>query len=600
MGKTTRGIFSAILALGGFAVGMYWLGPRSPKSEPPPASDARVGTRSDVGTSPDPTATRPSVGGDSRQSPPGASPRFVDVTSQSGVAFRHENGYTGQYNYLEIMGAGMGLFDFDGDGFLDLYFVNGNHIGPQASLEIINRLYRNNGDWTFTDVTQSAGVGHSGYGQGCCVGDYDNDGDSDLFVSNFGTNVLFRNNGDGTMVDVTAQAGLTRPGWGQSCSFLDYDRDGWLDLYVQNYLQLDPTKVVEAYVYEGKYRLRDYPSPLVFPGAPDRLYRNRGDGTFQDVTEEAGLLQPNGRGMGIACADLNDDGHIDIFVANDTMENYLFWNRGDGTFEEAGLVAGVAFNRDSVPEASMGVDVGDYDRDDRLDLIVPCYHHQFFTLLRNMGGFFEDYSAASGLAGVTARATGFNANYLDYDNDSDLDLFFTAGGVRINEAAPPDASYNQRYGIPDLLVANDGQGHFVDVSSSAGPYFSEALIGRGAATGDLDNDGDLDIVICNLADRAVLLRNETASGHWITLDLVTADGRRNPIGANVRIQAGGQRQRGFIHGGVTYLSQSDRRVHFGLGDAASLDRVEIQWPDGQRQVVEDLSVDRFLEIKQQP
>ena len=598
MGKTTPWIFAAIFALAGFAAGTYLLGPRSPKSEPPPAPGAPVATGSDVGPSRIPTVTRPSVGGDSTQTPPGASPRFVDVTRQSGVAFRHENGYTGQYKYLEIMGAGVGLFDYDGDGLLDLYFVNGNHIGPQASPGIINRLYRNNGDWTFTDVTDKVGVGHSGYGQGCCVGDYDNDGDPDLFVSNFGTDVLYRNNGDGTLVDVTAQVGLARPGWGQSCSFLDYDRDGWLDLYVQNYLQLDPTKVVKAYVYEGKHKLLDYPSPMGFPGAPDRLYRNRGDGTFQDVTEEAGLLQPNGKGMGVACADLNDDGHIDIFVANDTMENYLFWNRGDGTFEEAGLVAGVAFNRDGVPEASMGVDVGDYDRDNHLDLIVPCYRHQFFTLLRNTGGRFEDYSVASGLAQATARATGFNANFLDYDNDSDLDLFCTAGGVRINEAVSPDASYNQRYGIPDVLVANDGQGHFIDVSSSAGPYFREALISRGAATGDLDNDGDLDIVVCNLADRAVLLRNETPSGHWITLNLVAADGRRNPIGANVRIQAGGQRQRWFIHGAVTYLSQSDRRVHFGLGGATTIDRIEIEWPDGERQVLQDLTVDRFLEIKQ--
>jgi hypothetical protein len=498
------------------------------------------------------------------------------------------------------MGAGVGLIDYDGDGRLDLYFVNGNQIGPEASPRIVNRLYRNNGDWTFTDVTDRAGVGHAGYGQGCSVGDYDKDGDSDLFVSNFGTDILYRNNGDGTFEDVTRQAGLAGHGWGQSCSFLDYDRDGQLDLYVQNYLTFDPTKVVEAFVYVGRQKLLDYPSPLGFPGAADRLYRNRGDGTFQDVTKEAGLLRANGKGMGVACADLNDDGHVDIFVANDTMENYLFLNRGDGTFQEAGLVAGVAYNRFGVPEASMGVDVGDYDRDGRLDLIVPCYRHQFFTLLRNMGGRFEDYSLASGLAQATSRATGFNGNFLDCDNDGDLDLFFTAGAVRMLESATPDASYQERYGMPDLLIANDGQGHFADVTADAGPYFREARIGRGSATGDLDNDGDLDLVICNLADRAVILRNETSGGHWITLQLIAADGRHQPIGTGVWIEAGGQRQRSSIHGGVTYLSQSDRRVHFGLGGASTIERLEIEWPDGQRQLLRRVEADRIITIRQDP
>jgi hypothetical protein len=304
--------------------------------------------------------------------------------------------------------------------------------------------------------------------------------------------------------------------------------------------------------------------------------------------------------MGVACADLDDNGHIDIFVANDTMENYLFFNQGDGTFREAGLVAGVAFNRSSVPEASMGVDVGDFDRDGQLDLIVPCYHRQYFTLLRNLGGFFEDCSATSGLAEATARVTGFNPNFLDFDNDGDLDLFFTTGGVRISETAPPDASFHQRYAMPDLLLANNGKGHYADVSAAAGPYFQEAMIGRGAATGDLDNDGDLDIVISNLADRAVILRNETPSGHWLTLDLVSRRGHRNPIGTDVRIQSGGMRQRAYIHDGVTYLSQSDRRVHFGLGDATTVEALEIQWPDGNRQALRHVEVDRLLTIEQPP
>jgi hypothetical protein len=584
-------ILSVALLVTGFALAFFLLRPNRPQESTPARSDRPVQKQPEsaavVSTKPAPPAI----------APVGATPRFVDVTATSGIDFRHENGHTGQFKYLEIMGAGVGLLDYDGDGWLDLYLVNGNRIGPEASPDIVNRLYRNNGDWTFTDVTRQAGVGHAGYGQGCCVGDFDHDGTSDLYVSNFGPDVLYRNNGDGTFTDVTSAAGLARTGWGQSCAFLDYDGDGHLDLYVQNYLELDPQQKHEAYIYVGRRKVLDYPSPLGFPGQADRLYRNRGNGTFVDVTEEANFLYPGGKGMGVACADLNDDGRIDIFVANDTMENYLFFNQGDGTFQESGLVAGAAFNRMGVPEASMGVDVGDYDGDGRLDLIIPCYRHQFFTLLRNVGGRFEDDSVTSGLAKATARATGFNGNFLDYDNDGDLDLFCTAGAVRMNETAPADASYNQRYGLPDLLMANDGQGRFVDVSESAGDHFQQSLIGRGAATGDLDNDGDLDIVISNLADRTVILRNDTPGGHWITLDLIDVDGRRNPIGTSVWIEAAGVRRRAYIHDGVTYLSQSDQRVHIGLGTAQPIDRVEITWPDGATQVVEDLEVDQFLEIR---
>ena len=578
---------------------MFLLSPRPPRPPSGPATPAEAAAPRGVeGSDPSPAPWRPPGGSRPGQRP--AAPRFVDVTTAAGIAFRHENGHTGKYKYLEIMGAGVGVFDYDGDGLLDLYFVNGNHIDAPHSAAITNHLYRNNGDWTFTDVTDKAGVGDAAYGQGCCTGDFDKDGDEDLYVSNFGPNLLYCNQGDGTFRDVAPAAGLADPGWGQSCSFLDYDADGQLDLYVQNYLQWDPAEVVEAYIYVAGRKVLDYPSPLGFPGSPDRLFRNSGNGTFQDVTKEAGLYQPTGKGMGVACADLNDDGHIDIFVANDTMENFLFFNRGDGTFEEAGLIAGVAYNRMGVPEASMGVDVGDCDGDGQLDLIVPCYRSQFFTLYRNRGGRFEDDSATSGLAEATGRATGFNGNFLDYDNDGDLDLFFTAGGVRANEDAPPDASYQRRYGMPDLLLANDGQGHFADVSAAAGPYFQEARIGRGAATGDLDNDGDLDIVISNLADRAVVLRNETPGGHWITFELIAAGGSRNPIGADVWIEAGGRRRRSYVHGGVTYLSQNDRRVHFGLGDTTRVDRVEIRWPSGARQLLENLAVDRCVQVQEPP
>jgi len=463
----------------------------------------------------------------------GAQPRFTDVTQSSGLDFKHENGLTGKCRYLEIMGAGVGVFDYDGDGDLDLYFVNGNKLAEPPSPAITNRLYRNEGGWKFTDVTARAGTGDAGYGQGCCAGDYDNDGDLDLYVSNYGPNVLYRNSGDGTFTDVTARAGVGDPGWGQTCSFLDYDRDGWLDLYVQNYLTYTSGSEGEAFLFVGGRKVIDYPTPLSYKGSASRLFRNQRDGTFEDVTEAAGLLRPDGKGMGLACTDLDDDGLTDIFVANDTAENYLFWGRSDGRFQEAGLEAGVAFDGAGSPEASMGVDVGDFDNDNRLDLIVPCLRMQVHTLYRGLGRHFEDVSTQAGLGSATSPWTGFNANFLDYDLDGDLDLFFTHGGVRLNESAAPESSYNERYGMPDMLLSNDGRGRYTDVSAHAGPYFRERLIGRGSAAADLDGDGDQDLVVCNLADRAVLLRNDTAGGHWVAFDLVAKDGRRQPFGATV-------------------------------------------------------------------
>ncbi len=528
----------------------------------------------------------------------GNRPVFVDVTEAAGIKFRHSNGLTGRNQYLEIMGGGVAAFDFDNDGDLDLYFVNGNRIDAEPDPKTTNHLYRNDGNWHFVDVTAQAGVAGHAYGQGCAAGDYDGDGNVDLIVTNYGRSVLYRNQGDGTFKDVTAPAGIDHDGWGQSAAFFDADGDGDLDLFIQNYLAKGSTKQAESFIYVGEKKVRDYPSPLGFAGSASQFYRNNGDGTFKDDTAAAGL-DKIGKGMGIACVDFDGDRAADIFVANDTMENFLFHNRGAGKFEEIGHLAGVAYDSFGMPEASMGVDAADYDNDGDLDLIVPCLARQSFTLYRNDKAQFTEVSSSAGLAEATGRSTGFDAHFFDFDNDADLDLLFTCGGVRMNENASAGSDYIARYGMSDLLLANDGAGHFSDVSAVAGPYFQRALIGRGSAVADLDNDGDLDVVISNLNDRPAVLRNDTRGGHWLTLDLVDRQGRHNPDGVSVWVTAGGRRQHAVTQPGTTYLSQSDRRLHVGLGKAHFVDLIEIEWPDGTKQELRNTACDH-IELVGQP
>lgn len=579
----------------GFAVTYAW-----PTSIDTPLATLEAPSASNTSGTPSGNQASRTVGADPAwNSAWGAQPQFVDVTSMSGIDFVHTNGAAGNYEYLEIMGGGVGLFDYDNDGDLDLYLVNGNQIAS-ADPTITNRLYRNDGNWHFVDVTKEAGVGDTGYGQGCTAADYDNDGDIDLYVTNYGPNVMYRNRGDGTFEEVASAAGVDDRGWGQSCCFVDLDADGWLDLFVQNYLEYGSTAGKQAFNTVGESKVPDYPSPIAFPGSVSRLYRNRGDGTFEDITESSGIGKHVGKGMGLACVDFDNDGRLDIFVANDSMENFLFHNKGELQFDEIGHVAGVAYNAAGIPEASMGVDVADYDQDGDWDLIVPCLARQFFTLYRNDRAMFRDVSTASGMAQATAASTGFDAHFLDYDSDADVDLFFTCGGVRMREQVPNNPTYAQRYGEPDLLVVNDGTGHFHNVSSFASGYFTEARIGRGSAVGDIDNDGDLDIVISNLADRIVLLRNDTKGGRAITLDLVDKQGHHNRAGITVDVTSGERRWRLATHPQTTYLSQSDRRLHLSVPAGMPNPKVTIVWPDGASHSVSDPLASPVTEIRQTP
>ncbi|MEE2887784.1 MAG: CRTAC1 family protein [Planctomycetota bacterium] len=514
---------------------------------------------------------------------------FTDTTRAAGIGFEHSSGRTGSHRYLEIVGGGVGMFDYDGDGWLDLYFVNGNHIAKPMSKSITNILYRNNHDGTFTDVTAQAGVGDAGFGQGCCAADFDNDGDQDLYVTNYGLDRFYRNNGDGTFSEVGKAVGVVCDSWGQSCAFFDADGDGWLDLYVQNYLTYAPAM-------EGKRA--DYNTPTAFKGAPDRLYLNKGDGTFRDVSVKSGLHRPDGRGMGVACVDFDGDGDLDLFVANDGMENYYFQNKGDATFEERSVRSGLAFNYDGASESSMGVDVGDFDGDGQQDIACPALRSECCTLYKNGNGLFDDVSRPSRLAPLTRPFTGFSPNWLDVDNDGDLDLFLCNGGVARNLDSSPQQTYLEQYGVPDLLVLNDGQGRFAKAGPAPGAHFERALIGRGSAAGDLDNDGDIDLVVCNLNGAPNILRNDAPQGHWLTLVLVPSKGHRDPIGAKIKVTAGGRSQTAVVRASGGYLSLNDRRPHFGLGAATTVERIEIVWPDGSQQVLTEAKADQILEIRQ--
>jgi len=536
-----------------------------------------------------------------------SSPVFTDVTAESGISFHHSFGDEEMSSILETTGSGCAFFDYDKDGNLDLYVVNGCYlegINDSESVfknaKLTNHLYRNNGDGTFTDVTEKANVGDEGYGMGCVIGDYDNDGDADIYVTNYGRNALYRNNGNGTFTDVTEEAGVGDKRWGVGATFFDFDNDGNLDLYVGNYLEFDPE-------YRLYYEADEFPGPLAYPGQPDVFYRNNGDGTFKDVTEEVGILN-EGRAMGILAADYDGDGFVDVFVANDAMENFLYKNNGDGTFTNVGLESGVAFSEFGDATASMGGDFGDFDLDGDLDLLVPDM--TFNSLYRNLGnGNFEDVSANVGLAEMSGQYWSWGGDFFDYDNDGDLDTLISNGNGHRLEGTQEELllmnvtangeSEAMRGGKTTEPTGEVVAHVFRDVAGQSGTYFRHKSVSRGMAVADYDNDGDLDVFVLNLDQPSILLRNDGGNrNNWLMVRLIGTKVNRDALGAKVMVRTGKLSQIEEKKSATSYLSQNDPRLHFGLGSRTKVDEIVITWPSGQKQQLTNVNANQVLTIRE--
>ncbi len=525
--------------------------------------------------------------------PAGGQILLNDVTEQTGITFRHTDGGSGKEYIVEYVSAGLALFDYDRDGDVDVYFLNGTPLkGTRMDVPPRNALYRNDGNWKFTDVTRQAGVGDTGHGLGVAVGDYDNDGDLDLFVNNYGPNVLYRNNGDGTFTDATEAAGVAGGNKvGAGACFLDVDKDGDLELYVCNYVKFSYDK----HVSRTRMGYPISPSPRDYLPDPDTLYRNNGDGTFTDVSVESGIGAHAGPAMGMICADYDNDGDTDIFVGNDLEANFLFRNDGTGKFEEVGLIAGLAYDLAGRPHGTMGVECGDFDNDGLLDFHVTSYQTEIATLYKNLGDcVFEDVTFAK-RAGIGTRAPVTWGNGLvDFDQDGDRDLFIACGHLNKHVEKYDDVA---TYLTPNVLLANDGRGNFTNVSDRSGNALAIRASSRGAGFDDLDNDGDVDVVILNSGGPPTLLRNDSPTGnHGVQIRLQAVKTNRDGVGARVKVVAGDLTQVDEVHSGRGYQSHFGMRLHFGLGKRDRVDRIEVRWIGGGVDVLEGVAADRCLTI----
>jgi hypothetical protein len=527
--------------------------------------------------------------------------QFEEISEKSGLRFRLENGAAGNFHQVELMVGGVAVLDYNNDGCADVFFTNGAALPSlkKDTPKYYNRLFRNNCDGTFTDVTQQAGVAGEGYSMGVAAADYDNDGFVDLFVAGVNRNILYHNRGDGTFEDVTQKAGLTGVDatygkmWSIAAAWVDVDNDGYLDLFVTNYVAWDPAKEPRC----GTPEHRLYCHPSAYAGRPNQLFRNNGDGTFTDISHESGIAKSIGKGMGVAVADYDGDGRMDIFVANDSMRNFLFHNLGNGKFEEVGLMAGVALNDDGRPVAGMGADFRDFDNDGRPDLAITDMINDSYLLFRNSGGspFFDDITASSGFSMPTRTLTGWGIGIYDFDNDGWKDIFtanghFPALGEYLAVPSP----------LPNSIFRNLGNGTFSDVSKSAGKSFQLASEYRGAAFADFDNDGRIDVVVTALDAPARLFRNVSPGhSHWIALKLVGTRGNRDAIGAAVQLTlTNGKSLYNHVTTSVGYASSSEPLVRFGLGSETAAKRIRIRWPCGDMQELDNVRADQVLKVRE--